>query len=55
MYKSPLEEMMGTGLHEADYKVGTEADVSEILTNSGMAVSAALLASGIYWISKKSI
>ena len=53
MYKSPLEEMMGTGLHVVEYKAGTEGDISNILVNSGIAVSAALLASGVYWISKK--
>ena len=53
MYKSPLEEMMGTGLHDVEYKAGTEGDISNILVNSGIAVSAALLASGVYWISKK--
>jgi hypothetical protein len=53
MYKSPLEEMMGTGLHEVEYKAGAESDISNILVNSGIAVSAALLASGIYWVSKK--
>lgn len=50
MYKSPLEEMMGTGLHEMEYKAGTEGAISDMLGDIGITAAAVGIIAGGSWL-----